>query len=103
MLITCQQLCLSLESYNVEINWWLLPAYFVLDLLYIVWMWATEKHKPLLGAFSSLSIYGMCMMGTIEAYDNRWNMIPIFIGVFLGSYLGIWYKKRRYENSSNGT
>jgi CHASE2 domain-containing sensor protein len=80
------------------IDWWLLPAYFLLDLLYIAWMWATEKHKPLLGAFASLSIYGMSILGTLEAVENRLNMIPIFLGVFGGSYVGIWWKKRRAQN-----
>ena len=81
-------------------NWWLLPAYFLLDLLYIAWMWATEKHKPFIGAVSSLSIYAMSILGTIHAYDNRWNLAPIFLGVFLGSYLGIKYKS---VYCSNGT
>lgn len=83
----------------MEIDWWLFPAYFVLDILYIVWMWATEKMKPLLGAFASLSIYGMSILGALEAFDNRLNMIPIFAGVFGGSYVGIWWKKRRAEIS----
>ena len=85
-------------------NWWLLPAYFVLDLLYIAWMWATEKNMPFVGGISSLSIYGMGIIGTIQVYDNRWNMIPLFLGVFLGSYVGISYKKYKHgQDCSNGT
>lgn len=83
------------------IDWWLLPLAFVLDLMYIAWMWATERHMPLLGAISSVSIYAIGILGTLEAVDNRWNMIPLFIGVFLGSYLGIWYKGRKLGSSRN--
>lgn len=87
-----------------DLNWWLFPIAFVLDLMYIVWMWATEKHMPMVGALSSVSIYAMGLLGTLEAVENKWNMIPLFLGVFFGSYIGIWYKGRKLgQDSSNGT
>ncbi len=76
-------------------NWWLFIAGFVFDFLYIVWYWSTEKNKPITGGLTSVAMVGIGMLGIFEALDNRWNLVPYFSGLFLGSYVGIKWKHRK--------
>ena len=74
-------------------NWWLLPLGFLFDFLYIVWFWAAEKGYALLGGLMSVSIVCISITGIFQSLDNRWNLLPYMLGLFLGSFLGIKIKK----------
>ncbi|MCV0439703.1 MAG: hypothetical protein K5880_13840 [Hydrogenophaga sp.] len=88
---------------NVD-NWWLLPLGFAFDFLYIVWYWACQKHYAMMGGIVSVLLVVISLTGIFEAIDNRWNLIPYFIGLFLGSYAGIKIKAHQDgKDSSNGT
>jgi len=83
-------------------NWWLFPLGFLFDFLYIVWYWAAEKERALIAGLSSVAIVAVGMTGILEAVDNKWNIVPYFLGLFLGSYAGIKAKKWYGQYSSNG-
>lgn len=84
-------------------NWWLLPLGFLFDFLYIVWYWSAEKEKAIVCGLASVALVAISVTGILEAIDNRWNLIPYFIGLFLGSAIGVkakaWWNRR--ENRSN--
>jgi hypothetical protein len=77
------------------IDWYLLPLAAIVDALYVAWMWTAEKERPVYGGLTSMGIWGFTLWGVVEVADKPWNMVPILIGAFLGSYLTILLKKRR--------
>jgi hypothetical protein len=77
------------------IDWYLLPLAAIVDSLYVAWMWSAEKERPLVGGFTSVGIWGLTLLGVIEVADKPWNMVPILIGAFAGSYATILLKRKR--------
>jgi len=83
------------------IDWYLLPLAAIVDALYVGWMWSTERHRPVVGGLTSVGIWGLTLLGVVEVAGNYWNLTPILIGAFLGSFITIWLKARKDENSTS--
>jgi len=82
---------------EIPIDWYLLPLAAFTDALYVLWMWAVESKRPHSGGITSMGIWGLTLWGVIEVADNLWNMIPILMGAYLGTYLMIRWKKSRED------
>lgn len=83
------------------INWYLLPLAALVDALYVGWMWAAEKHRPVIGGLTSMAIWACTLMSIVEIADNKKNGIPILIGAFLGSYGTIYLKARKQRKNND--
>jgi hypothetical protein len=81
------------DSGDIVVDWYLLPLAAVIDALYVAWMWAAESKRPHLGGLTSMGIWGMTLWGVVEVTENPWNIGPVLIGAYLGSYLTICWKK----------
>jgi ABC-type multidrug transport system permease subunit len=87
-----------------EPNWLWLVAFlagFIMDFMWILWMWATEKCRPWIAGWVSLSQYAIGLFAIVEVIHNKEFCIPLFAGYFLGSVAGVYWKKRRQENSEH--
>ena len=74
-------------------NWWLFILGFIFDFLYIIWLWSVEKKQAFLAGICSISIVGIGLTGIFESIDNRLNLVPYMLGLFMGSYCGVKWKK----------
>ena len=77
--------------------WQYLQAFvlgFAVDLLYILWFYATAANRYGLGVVASVSISACSLFGFINVYDNRILALPYLIGLALGTLAGIYLQKR---------
>ncbi len=67
---------------------------FLIDILYIAWMYSTQQNNYLLAVLSTVSISACSLFGFINVYDDRVLAVPYLIGLVLGTIVGIFLKKR---------
>ena len=92
-------LILFLMSF-LEIHWWLLPLGVVLDIIWVLWMNAVEKEWPIRAGWWGMLTAAVAMFATVDIVHEPIQSVPYLMGLFIGSYLGVSWKKRKRQNAS---
>ena len=86
----------------MEFNWLeaigLFFASMALDAVFALYTVAVVKLRPLYAANMSLLTYVLGAIGLVSFVHNKWYILPLSAGAFVGSYLVVKYeviKKRR--------
>lgn len=56
---------------------------------------AAQKLKPAEASNLSMVITFLGCFGTVQYVNNLWNVIPIALGCWVGTYITLWYEKRK--------
>lgn len=72
----------------------------LIDLLFILWMYASRTYKYTLGAITSVGIAACSLFGFINIYDSKLLAIPYLLGLAVGTIIGMVIQKR-IENGNN--
>jgi hypothetical protein len=86
--------------FGIDILTWcgLFAVYLCVDVVYTKYVIAVSKYQALVAANYSLVMYGLTVWGTIEYVNNYWNVIPIGLGSWLGTYLTLLNENRKFKN-----
>lgn len=88
-------------SWQINIWLWLglLVGYFVFDTAYAKYTIYTQKLKSLKAANTSVFMLVMGIAGTYVALKNLFNIAPMALGCWLGTFLTIeWELKLKKKN-----
>lgn len=70
----------------------LFVVYLLIDILYTQYVMAIAKLNAFWASNISVLLYILTAYGTIEYVQNYWNIIPIVIGSWLGTYVTLRYE-----------
>jgi hypothetical protein len=76
------------------IGWLLFIFYLAFDILYARFLFAFNNSKAVEAGLYSAVITVMGIFGFIEANKNLWNIIPIALGCFIGTFLSVKFRKK---------
>jgi hypothetical protein len=83
----------------MEFNWLVAVGLFVasavLDVVFVLYTYAVVKKRPLAAANWSLLTYVLMALGIVNYVSNKWYLIPLSLGAFLGSYCTVKYEARK--------
>lgn len=87
------------ELANINLwNWLILfTSYLALDVLYTKNMLYTYRLEALKSANVGVVIYILSIYGTVSFIDNLWNMVPILVGSWIGTYGTLKWEQRQYN------
>jgi hypothetical protein len=90
-------------TFSWEVNGWLWAAllfgYFVFDTSYAKYTIYTQQLKSVSAANTSVFMLLMGVAGTLVAYNNLINLVPMAVGCWLGTFLAIeWEIKLKKKN-----
>ena len=71
--------------------------YLAIDVIYAKFLFAFNNNKAATAASYSVLLTVMGIYGFIEAYKDMWNMIPIALGCWLGTFLTVKLRKPSEE------
>ena len=82
---------------NVDILTWIILfiAYIIFDALYGWYIIAVQNLKITLATFLSLMIGTISYGGVIKIVDNPYCGVPIILGGGLGTFLILWWQKKK--------
>jgi hypothetical protein len=82
-----------------EIHIWTCLVLFILsfaiDVVNIRYMMCIHPPKPFSGANHSVGLLLLTSIGILGFTENIWNLIPIACGYWAGTYITLWYEKRK--------
>lgn len=78
-----------------HIHWWLFLVGVVLDLIWVLWMNAVEKEWPWRAGFWGMMTAAVGLYATIDIVHDYQHAIPYLVGLFFGSALGVYLKKKK--------
>lgn len=81
---------------ELAVGWLWLIAFvmgLIMDVLYVLWFWASETHRAWWGGLMSMVMYGISMFGIVGVVENRALAIPLLLGYGAGSVVGIKWKE----------
>lgn len=78
-----------------HIHWWLFLVGVVLDLIWVLWMNAVEKEWPWRAGFWGMMTAAVGLYATIDIVHDYQHAIPYLGGLFFGSALGVYLKKKK--------
>lgn len=72
-------------------NWWLALGLFaasaLLDAVFALYTVAVVKNQALKAATMSLLTYVLMAVGILNYVANKWYIVPLALGAFVGSYV----------------
>jgi hypothetical protein len=68
-------------------------VYFIYDIVYIKYILYVANLNAAYSAHSGVLLYILTAYGTVQYIANLWNIIPIVIASWLGTYLTIRYER----------
>jgi uncharacterized membrane protein YfcA len=68
-------------------------AIFATDLLYVCFIKSVQNDHPLRAAWWSMVVTFTASIAVINYTEDHYALIPALIGAFLGTYLGINFRK----------
>lgn len=66
----------------------------LIDVLYVVWIHTVNINRQHLASLATVGIAACSSLGFLDIVDNRWLLIPYLSGIYTGTLLGVWIKKR---------
>lgn len=70
---------------------------FALDILQVIYTAAIVKNKTLTAANISVLYSGIAAGAVVSIAQNKWLFVPYLIGVWTGSLVGMWLKRRQED------
>ncbi len=67
--------------------------YVVVDALYVLYTRYIQQNKAMAAATVGAMMYGLFGFGTLAIIENSWNILPIILGSWVGTYFTIKYIK----------
>lgn len=88
-----------MKEVNVLTWVFLFLLYFLFDVLYTFNVRAISNQRAFTAANTSELIFFLGVFGTISYLDNLWNLVPIGLGIYLGSYVSVkgWWLKKWFD------
>lgn len=77
-----------------EVNWWLFVWGFALDVLYLLWLNAIDKIHVWRASIWGTILGAVTLFATIDVVRDPFQAIPYLSGMFVGSVVGMYVKKR---------
>jgi len=78
-----------------EVHWWLFFVGVGLDVIWVLWMSAVEKEWPIRAGFWGMATAAVGLFATIEIVHDWQHAVPYLVGLFFGSYIGVFLKKKK--------
>lgn len=66
-------------------------VYVVFDILYALYVLCVAKKQAFRASFISSALYSLGAYGVMTYLDNRWYLIPLACGAFLGTFVAVRY------------
>lgn len=66
----------------------------LIDAVYVFWVVAVEKNRIHLAGLCTVCIATSSSLGFLDIVDNHWLLVPYLFGIYLGTILGVWLKRR---------
>lgn len=73
---------------------YLLLIGFLTDIVWVMWMDAVAKLKPWKSGFWGVMTSVVGLIAIVNIVENHWHTIPYLIGMFCGSVVGVYYKRK---------
>lgn len=74
----------------MDFNWLAAIGLFLaataLDALFVMYTFSVVNTKPLVAGNLSVLMYGLEALGVLNYVNNKWYLIPLGAGAFVGSY-----------------
>jgi len=70
----------------------------LLDAVYAIYTFAMIKYKSLLSGFMSGLVYIFGAVGVVSYVNNKWYLVPLSMGAFIGTIIVIEYEKRHKQD-----
>lgn len=91
----------------MEFNWLLAFGLFIasslLDAIFALYTVAIIDTKPLKAANLSLLTYILEAAGVVNYVKNKWYLIPLALGAFVGSYIVVKREEMKKQRKNNKT
>ncbi len=68
---------------------------FVLDLAWSFYLNNVKHGNPMLAGSWAAFLYILGASATISWVNNPWLLVPACVGAFAGTYVGVWWNKRK--------
>jgi hypothetical protein len=85
----------------MDFNIWIAIAvflfYLLIDVLYVLYTRYIVEHRPLACANVAGLIYGLVALGTVSYTNNKWYIIPVVAGSWLGTYIAAKYLNKEVD------
>lgn len=75
----------------------LVLLYTVLDALYVVYTLEMTRLRPFRAALAAVAIYVLGALGVVSYTANRWYILSVALGSFIGTFLVVFWEKRKTE------
>jgi len=78
----------------LDLNWWLFVYGFCLDVFYILWLNSIEKNWMWRASIWGTILGAITLFATVDVVHDPLQSIPYLLGMFVGSVVSMYYKKR---------
>lgn len=68
---------------------------FILDLAWSFYLNNVKQGNPTSSASWAAFLYLLGASATISWVNNPWMLVPAAVGAFAGTYVGVWWNKRK--------
>ena len=84
---------------NINLITWaiLFFVYLIYDILYAKYILYVSKLNAFKAANTGVLLYMLVAYGTVQYVTNLWNIIPIVLGSWIGTYFTIRYENKRKQ------
>ena len=73
-------------------------TYVIIDILYAYYIMCVEERRPFKAAATTSMIYSLLAYGVVSYSQNILYLIPLAAGAFFGTFIMVYYKKRKEKN-----
>ena len=75
----------------------LIFLYAALDALYVIYTLEMTRLNPMRASIAAVFIYVLGALGVVSYTANNWYILSVAIGSFLGTYLVVFWERRKKE------
>jgi type IV secretory pathway VirB3-like protein len=89
----------------MDFNWMtaigLFFASLLLDAVFALYIVAVNKGQSILAATLSLITYLLMAVGIVSYVENKWYIVPLALGAFVGSYIIVERESRKKQKKKH--
>lgn len=76
-------------------------AYFVIDVIYVQFVRSVAQGSAWRASACSVGIYLFMAFGVVQYVENRWYLIPLALGAWLGTFMAVKLNLGETNGSKN--
>lgn len=81
-----------------EFNWLtaviVFCVYVIFDILYALYVICVSRRQALRASVISSFLYSLGAYGVMNYLENRWYLVPLACGAFIGTYIAVKYMSK---------